>query len=355
MTSQEFKDAILIKSPRFALSHEPLFKALANKGESKGQFSQFGPQYELYIYAFFIGIHTNSRVELPPRTQTTDFVKMNMWKRGNIINYLLFIVFSKSDEIAFDWSELEHMSEKQLEEIIKKIIIFIEEYANGGLIYLKNKYDQDELSNSQYLFIDLLNDIVQEFNLMPILEEKDNTLEAIEKSTPKNVKNTEEIVTIISKGESSNIEFKSTLRVNLHTNNPDKKMEHNCMKTLAAFANSSGGTLFIGVDDAKEILGLENDFKSFDHKKDSMDEFQKHLDNLIEQYFSNAFYSLIQISFPTVNEKTICMIEVKRSMKNQIILNNKSDCNKQEFFIRRAASTKGLEAIEMIEYIQANW
>jgi hypothetical protein len=354
MTSQEFKDAILIKSPRFALSHEPLFKALANKGESKGQFSQFGPQYELYIYAFFIGLHVNSRVELPPRTQTTDFVKMNMWKRGNIINYLLFIIFSNSDEIGFEWDELEQMSEKQLDEVIKKIITFIEEYANGGLIYLKNKYDQDELSNSQYLFIDLLDEIVEEFGLMPKMDEE-SIIETEIVSADAEEKTYVDIINLIKKGETSNIEFKSTLRVNLHTSNPDKKMEHSCMKTLAAFANSSGGTLFIGVDDAKEILGLEIDLKSFGNKKDLMDEFQKHLDNLIEQYFTNAFFSLVKISFPLINEKTICMLEVKRSSNKHIILNNKSDGNKQEFYIRRSASTKALEASEMIEYIKTNW
>ncbi|WP_285056638.1 AlbA family DNA-binding domain-containing protein [Pedobacter ginsengisoli] len=352
MTSQEFKDAILIKSPRFALSHEPLFKALANKGDSKGQFSQFGPQYELYIYAFFIGLHVNSRVELPPRTQTTDFVKMNMWKRGNIINYLLFVVFSNSDEIGFEWDELEQMSEKQLDEVIKKIITFIEEYANGGLIYLKNKYDQDELSNSQYLFIDLLDDIVEEFDLMPKMDEEIEEIETV--SIDVGAKSQIDVMNFISKGETSNIEFKSTLRINLNTGNPDRKMEHSCMKTLAAFANSSGGILFIGVDDEKEILGLEVDLKSFGNKKDLMDEFQKHLDNLIEQYFTNAFFSLVQISFPLISERTICMLEVKRSSK-QIILSNKADGNKQEFYIRRSASTKALEASEMIEYIRANW
>jgi Holliday junction resolvase len=277
-----------------------------------------------------------------------------MWKRGNIINYLLFIVFSNSDEIGFEWHELEHMSEKQLEEVIKSVITFIEEYANGGLIYLKNKYDQDELSNSQYLFIDLLDEIVEEFGLKSQLEEE--SLEELETLSANSETNSQaDVVALINKGESSNIEFKSTLRVNLHTNNPDKKMEHSCMKTLAAFANSSGGTLFIGVDDAKEILGLEIDLKSFGNKKDLMDEFQKQLDNLIEQYFTNAFFSLVKITFPLIKEKTICMIEVKRSSNKHIILNNKSDGNKQEFYIRRSASTKGLEASEMIEYIKTNW
>lgn len=163
MTSQEFKDAILIKSPRFAIIHEPLFKALANKGKTKGQFTQFGPQYELYIYAFYIGLHIGSRRELPPRDRTTDFVKMNMWKRGQIINFILFTVFSFSDEIGFDWADLEHMNDKELEDIISKIITYIEEYANGGLYFLKEKYDNDELSSSQYLFMDLLEEVVSPY------------------------------------------------------------------------------------------------------------------------------------------------------------------------------------------------
>src|ERR1700704_5238042 len=50
-------------------------------------------------------------------------------------------------------------------------------------------------------------------------------------------------------GSGTNIEFKSTLRINLHTRQKDSKMELAVLKTVAAFLNMSGGTLVIGVAD----------------------------------------------------------------------------------------------------------
>ena len=38
---------------------------------------------------------------------------------------------------------------------------------------------------------------------------------------------------IISQGESENIEFKSTLRINLHTQDKDSRIENTVMKTIA--------------------------------------------------------------------------------------------------------------------------
>src|ERR1700749_2189239 len=113
MTSQEFKAALLAKSPHYANSNQRIFDALANKLQRSGQYSQFGALYELYIYGFFIGIHINSRIALPERKYTTDFAKMVSWKRESaIINFILLIVFSRSEEVGFDWNELEHMSDK---------------------------------------------------------------------------------------------------------------------------------------------------------------------------------------------------------------------------------------------------
>ena len=163
------------------------------------------------------------------------------------------------------------------------------------------------------------------------------------------------ILKLIQAGESSNVEFKSTLRVNLHTDRSDKGIEHSCMKTIAAFLNTSGGTLFVGIDDKKAILGLENDFGSFNENKDSMDEFQKHLDNLIENYFDNGIFSLLDITFPAIEDKFVCVIRVKHSAKGSVMLNNRSEGNKEEFYIRRSASTKALTASEMITYIKSHW
>ena len=45
------------------------------------------------------------------------------------------------------------------------------------------------------------------------------------------------------------MEFKSTLRLNLHTGQTDDRMQLAVLKTLAGFLNAQGGTLLIGVAD----------------------------------------------------------------------------------------------------------
>lgn len=156
MTSQEFKASILIKRPRYANSRIPLIEVLANKGSRTSEYSQFGPIYELYIYAFMLGIKKNLKLPLPPRDLTTDFMEIGKWKRdSSLVDFLLMIIFTKSEEIGFDWNDLEEMDDAELNQVISKIITFIEEYANGGLEYLHGLLDRGELENSHYMFIDL--------------------------------------------------------------------------------------------------------------------------------------------------------------------------------------------------------
>lgn len=98
----------------------------------------------------------------------------------------------------------------------------------------------------------------------------------------------DKILKLIAIGESKTVEFKGTLRYCLRQNSPQKYVEHSAIKNLAAFLNSEGGTLFIGVDDDGVILGLEDtDFKSFKNTNNK-DAFNLHFDDLVQTYFGNA-------------------------------------------------------------------
>ena len=137
-------------------------------------------------------------------------------------------------------------------------------------------------------------------------------------------------------------EFKSTLRVNLHTGQNDPKMEHAALKTLAAFLNSKGGTLFVGVDDAGEVIGLQSD------KFQSEDKMALHLDNLIKDQLGGAVFSCIKTTFDEVGGKRFLAIECAASNK-PVFLKNASG---EEFFIRAGASSPALPASQSHEYIQ---
>jgi predicted HTH transcriptional regulator len=163
------------------------------------------------------------------------------------------------------------------------------------------------------------------------------------------------IKSLIEKGECTNIEFKSSLRYCFHQKIADKKIEHSAMKTIAAFLNSEGGTLLIGIEDNRNILGLVNDFSTLKKVENKLDEFQKHLDNLIENYLGNSAFTFINVLFHEINENIICEIQVNPNRKKHIMLKNMSENSKEEFYIRRSASTKSLSPTEMLEYIENHW
>jgi hypothetical protein len=161
MNSQEFKSNILIKRPRYANSRIPIIEILANKGSRHSDYSQFGPIYELYIYAFMLGIKKSLRLPLPPRELTSDFLEIGKWKRDSaLVDFILMLIFTKNDEIGFDWNNLEDVEESSINNITSAVINFIEEYANGGLEYIQALWENGELQNSHYMFIDLYKNLV---------------------------------------------------------------------------------------------------------------------------------------------------------------------------------------------------
>jgi len=165
----------------------------------------------------------------------------------------------------------------------------------------------------------------------------------------------DKIKQLLAIGESKTVEFKSTLRYCLRENKPQKYVEHSAIKNLAAFLNSEGGTLFIGVDDDGNILGLENtDFASFkgDNKKD---EFIKHFDNLVQNYFGNDMVHKFIVEFEVIDGKTIALIHIKNKASAPVIITNPEKNNQQEFYVRRNASAIALTMYEMFNYSKENW
>lgn len=163
--------------------------------------------------------------------------------------------------------------------------------------------------------------------------------------------------TLIAQGESHYLEFKSTLRYCLKKQSPQKSIEyaieHAVLKTIAAYLNSNGGTLLIGVDDSGQILGLDSDFSTF-KKEHKTDEFLKYLDNLIANNLGNRFHRQLAIHFPVVDGVMICAIKVKEKASEGVWLKNR-ELNREQFYIRRSASTIELVPSEAMKYIKDHW
>ena len=152
----------------------------------------------------------------------------------------------------------------------------------------------------------------------------------------------DEILELIKNKESEEMEFKSTLRTNLHTNEFDKKMEFSALKTISALLNSNGGTLLLGITDEGKILGIEQD------KFPDTDKFNLYLISLIKEKIGKKHFHLIEIQNTLIEHRTIVKISCKKS-KNPVFL--KSDLNEEEFYIRMGPSSVQLKGSELVEYI----
>ena len=152
----------------------------------------------------------------------------------------------------------------------------------------------------------------------------------------------EYIKSLLGKGEGKTVEFKSTLRTNLHTNQIDKKMEHSVMKTISAFMNTDGGTLLIGVEDDGSILGIEQD--NFQNK----DNYYRHFTNLVKQYTGNEYLPFIRSEIIPIEDKSILKVDCSPSHKGVFL---KVDNNNEEFYVRTGPSTVKLEGSKLLSYV----
>ncbi|MGD9045550.1 MAG: response regulator, partial [Desulfobacterales bacterium] len=109
----------------------------------------------------------------------------------------------------------------------------------------------------------------------------------------------EKIQSLISRGESERLEFKSTLRWNLKTGRADKGIEKAWLKSVVAFLNTDGGILLIGVADDGEILGTDAD------QFESDDRYLLHLNNLIQQHIGLECTGFIRFQLVPVEDTQV--------------------------------------------------
>lgn len=133
----------------------------------------------------------------------------------------------------------------------------------------------------------------------------------------------------ILSGESKNVEFKVTL--------PEKSIKY--MKSVVAFANSSGGKILFGVeDDTCKVVGIddENLFKTIDA-----------ITNAISDSCEPAIYP--DISLQTIEEKTIIVVEISAGKQRPYYI--KSMGKDAGVFVRVAGTSRQADEYMMKELL----
>ena len=143
------------KIPKYSDSHKDLFKSLSQKfgaeGEKKINLGKhFSTNYELYTYAFFLGLYNNELVQIKKEEKKTDFShhiqhwgsKTTVSTRKDFTNLQENIFMALVAKTDIDLIKLEK-GEVDESEIVKELISTMESYTNGGLILIKEKLEEN--------------------------------------------------------------------------------------------------------------------------------------------------------------------------------------------------------------------
>ncbi|MBI5732530.1 putative DNA binding domain-containing protein [Candidatus Jorgensenbacteria bacterium] len=158
-----------------------------------------------------------------------------------------------------------------------------------------------------------------------------------------------DIEKLLGETEHDRLEFKSSLRFDYKAGNASRELEKAAMKTVAAFLNSNGGYLVIGVSDIRMPLGLKNDYQTL-QRKDS-DGFENHFSQSFNNMIGPEFRSFIKLWFHNMNGYELCTIQTLPSPRPVYL---KID-NDEHFYMRTGNISTSLKLSEIESYARSRW
>lgn len=164
------------------------------------------------------------------------------------------------------------------------------------------------------------------------------------------------VSSLLAAGESAQVEFKSTARVNLHTGERDAKMEQVIVKTVSAFLNGDGGNLLIGVDDEGNPLGLDPDFGTLRHP--DADRFELWLRDLLTTTLGQSTAAIVGVAIEAVptddGDRQVCRVTCPPSPR-PVYLKPATKNATTEFWLRTGNSSRQLSVDQAAEYVMHRW
>jgi len=158
-----------------------------------------------------------------------------------------------------------------------------------------------------------------------------------------------DLMTLIARGESGSLEFKSTFRWDLKQNKVNRALESVVLKSLAGFMNGAGGTLLIGVGDDGSILGLDKDYSTL--KRKNQDGFEQVVMGAVASSLGTDATQNVHIMFHDVRGKDVCRVIARPSARPVYVKQDQTAM----FFLRAGGGTRRLNVEEAVDYIADHW
>lgn len=152
--------------------------------------------------------------------------------------------------------------------------------------------------------------------------------------------------TVLASPEDNSLEFKSSLRWDTRTGKVNRSLEKAALKTVAAFLNSRGGHLVLGVGDDRSVRGLKEDIATLQRK--DQDGFEVHVGNLFNSMIGAHLRHCLSVNWAEYEGKQFCVLSVAPAAEPAYV---RAD-NAEEFFVRTGNGTTALTVSQVPTYLK---
>lgn len=192
----------------------------------------------------------------------------------------------------------------------------------------------------------MVNELSQAISLKPVSSESitrkiEDALLVFDKLTVE-----EHVSQLLRDGESKTVEFKQTYSLDVKKRTKEKYIEVSAIKTIAAFLNTDGGTLLIGVDDHATIVGVDEEINLL--HQGNRDKFLLNFKNQLKDLIGEQFYPVINYELIELHSRTVFQITCKRS-DLEVYIQDK------DFYVRANPATDKLEGRKLTEYVRQRY
>jgi serine/threonine protein kinase len=122
-------------------------------------------------------------------------------------------------------------------------------------------------------------------------------------------------------------------------------------KTVAAFLNTNGGTLLIGVSDSGTVVGIEPDFEYLRPGKKDFDGWLLSLEEVIHNALIPGSGNAIRASLVRHGQQTVAVVQCRPRTHETW---HRTDGG-ETFYVRASNATRELHGSDVVRYIRERW
>jgi len=143
-----------------------------------------------------------------------------------------------------------------------------------------------------------------------------------------------------------------------HRQEVERSLQSSIIRTVAAFMNTDGGELVIGVRDSdRKVTGIECDLESAGLSGDDFDSYELRLMTLLMNNIDKLVHREVRVQFKCDNGVTACHVLVAPSPNPRFgkPLAKSNNEGRPMFWVRAGNQTNALEGTEMLDYVSQHW